>query len=293
MATYYFSAFADESGIELDTQIASLLRNRIRFLEIRGLESGPIDLQSDGTVREVKKKLDANGIGISALGSRLGKTPIEANFEHSLESLRRLCEICDMLGTDKIRMFSYFMPEDKNVRDYRDEVIDRLHRLCDYAEGQGIRLMHENEAKIFGEKTEEVLEIHRAEPRLGGIFDPSNYRRADVDQKKTIEEVMPYIDYLHIKDCKNDHTIVPAGYGDGMIAEAVEAHNAIYKGNSFLTMEPHLFKFQGYSEFDKSELKIEFAFANKTESFDFAVKSMKELLMKNGFCESEDMGWKK
>lgn len=293
MATYYFSAFADESGIELDTQIAALKRNRIRFLEIRGVETGPIDLQSDYTVKEIKKKLDANGIAISALGSRLGKTPIEAPFLQSLESLRRLCEICHLLEADKIRMFSYFMPEGQDIHPYRDEVMDRLNKLCDLADEEGIRLMHENEAKIYGEKTEEVLDIHRSVPRLGGIFDPSNYRRADVDQAATIEQVMPYVDYLHIKDCKNDHTIVPAGYGDGLIAQAVEKHNAIFEGNSFLTMEPHLFKFQGYSEIDKSELKIEFAFQNKTESFDFAVKSMKDLLIANGFKESEDMGWKK
>ena len=47
MAKYYLSAFADESGKELDNQIAALKRNRIRFIELRGLETGPIDAYYD------------------------------------------------------------------------------------------------------------------------------------------------------------------------------------------------------------------------------------------------------
>ncbi len=293
MAKYYLSAFADEACKDLDGQIAALKRNRIRFIELRGLATGPIDLQSDATAKEVKAKLDANGIGISALGSRLGKTDITAPFAPSLEALRRLCELCHIVGAERIRMFSYFIPQGENPRIYRDEVLDRLQKLCDYAKSQNVRLMHENESRIYGEKMEEVLDIHENVSDLGGIFDPSNYRRADVDQALTIEKHMPYVDYLHIKDCTKEHVIVPAGYGDGMIGEAITYHDSLYKGDSFLTLEPHLQKFAGYGDIDKHELKTMFSFKDNEESFDFAVKSLKEVLEKNGFKESEDMAWSK
>ena len=293
MAKYYLSAFADEAGKELDSQIAALKRNRIPFVELRGLETGPVDAQSDYTAKEVRKKLDESGIGISALGSRLGKTPVTGFFEYSLESLRRLCELCHILGAERIRMFSYYIPEGEDPKTYRAEVMERLQKLCDYAKTQGVKLMHENEALIYGEKMEEVLDIHASVPDLGGIFDPSNYRKAGVDQALTIQKVMPYIDYIHIKDCTNEGEIVPAGYGDGLIGETICRHNELFSGDSFLTLEPHLFQFQGYSEIDKSEFKTKFSFANKDESFDFVVKSLKEVLTKNGFQESEDMAWTK
>ena len=294
MAQYYLSAFSDEAGIEFDTQIAALKRNRIRFMEIRGTEAGPIDSLSNATVKELRKKLDDAGIAISSVGSRLGKTPITANFNHSLESLKRLLEICDLLSARQIRMFSYFMPEgEENIGAYREEVMRRLNLLCDCAETAGVRLMHENEAAIYGEKTQEVLQNHHDVPRLGGIFDPSNYRKAKVDQAATVKSVMPYVDYLHIKDCTNDGVIVPAGYGDGLIAEAIEEHSRLFEGDSFLVLEPHLKKFQGYGDIDKSELKLRFAFKDQTESFDFAVKSLKEVLTKIGYRESEDLVWKK
>ena len=191
-------------------------------------------------------------------------------------------------------MFSYYMPEgEEDLSPYRDEVMERLNRLCDLAEDEGIQLMHENEAKIYGEKTAQVLDIHKSVPRLGGIFDPSNYRRAHVDQAATVKQVMPYVDYLHIKDCTNEDVIVPAGYGDGLIAEAITEHSSLYEGDSFLTLEPHLKKFHGYGDIDKSELKVKFSFKDQSESFDFAVKSLKEVLTNIGYKESEDLAWKK
>jgi len=293
MAKYYLSAFADEASPNLDGQIAALHRNRIRFIELRGSEFGPVDFWADSTCRQVKEKLDANGIGISALGSRLGKTMANLSFGASLESARRLCEICNMMGTDKIRMFSYYIPEGMTRPDVRDEVLERLQKLCDLGKEYGVRMMHENEGKIYGEQTAEVLDIHKTVPDLGCIFDPSNYRRAGVDQALTIEQVIPYTDYIHIKDCTNEREIVPSGYGDAMIGETIDAHNKVFDGVSYLTMEPHLGKFEGYSDIDKSELKNKFTFKDKDESFDFAVKSLKEVLAKFGFEESEDMAWTK
>lgn len=293
MAEYYLSAFADESGKELDTQIAALQRNGIRFMEIRGVDNGKIELQADSTVREIRKKTDAAGIGFSALGSALGKSEIEKPFGPSLENLKRDCEICEMLGTKRIRMFSYFIPKEKNVRDYREEVLERLHRLCDYAASQGITLLHENEALIYGEKPEEVLDIRANEPRLGHIYDPSNYQMADADPGFCIENILPFTDYLHIKDCTKDHVIVPADYGDTRMGEAILRHSELKKGDSFLVLEPHLKAFMGYSEMDSHELKNKFHFENHTESFDCAVRSLKALLQKIGFTEGENGKWKK
>lgn len=293
MATYYLSAFADEASSDLKGQIAALKRNRIRFIELRGTEFGPVDFWSDATCRSVKDILDSEGIGVSALGSRLGKTPTDQSFGTSFESARRLCEICHMMGTDKIRMFSYYMPEGKTREDVREEVMERLEKLCELGKEYGVRMMHENEAKIYGENLEQVLDVHKSVPALGGIFDPSNYRRAGVDQALTIKTMIPYIDYIHIKDCTNEREIVPSGYGDALIGETIAAHNEVFEGVSYLTLEPHLGKFQGYSEIDKSELKNKFCFKDSDEAFDFAATSLKAVLNKFGFHESEDMAWTK
>lgn len=293
MATYYFSAFADEASSNFDEQLAALRRNRIRFLEIRGVNKCNVESLADCTLKEIKKKMDEAGIQLSALGSKLGKTDITKPFAPSLENLKRACEVCHLLGTDRIRIFSYFIPEGEERAPYREEVLERLGKLCDYAETQGIHLFHENESRIYGQNPAEVLEIIKAEPRLGKIYDPSNFVMEDADIDFCRKEILPFTDYLHIKDCTKEHEIVPPGAGDGKIAETVADHSALHDGPSFLTMEPHLFKFNGYSDIDKHELKNKYHFENSNASFDYAVSEMKKILTELGFKEQENLGWKK
>lgn len=292
MATYRLSAFADEAALDLAGQIRALKRNRIPFIELRGLESGPIDLQSDRTVKEVAATLSGEGIGISALGSRLGKTEITAPFAPSLEHLKRLCEICQMLGTERIRMFSYYIPEGEKPETYRDEVLSRMQQLVDYARGEGVTLFHENESRIYGELPQQVLDLHENVPGLGGVYDPSNYRMADADFDFALEKTMPYVGYLHVKDCTADHVIVPAGEGDGRVADMLLRHNEVYAGKSFITLEPHLKAFAGYGDIDKHQLKNKRVFDRSDESFDFAANALKDVLQKAGFTEGEE-GWTK
>ena len=292
MAYYRLSAFADEAAEDLDGQIAALRRNGLSFMEIRGTEFGPVDLISDKTAGEIGKKLAAAGIGLSALGSRLGKTEIGKSFGASLESLKRLCEICHILGTDRIRMFSYFIPREDDPALWREEVLKRMRGLVACAAAEGVTLCHENEARIYGEKPEQVLDLHENVPGLAGVYDPSNYRVADADFDFALEKVMPFITYLHVKDCTKDHVIVPAGEGDGRLSEMLLRHNALYAGESFLTVEPHLKAFLGYSDIDTHELKNRHRFENNGEAFDYAVNALKGLLAADGFTEGEK-GWTK
>ena len=293
MARYYLSAFSDEADKDLAGQIDALHENGIFYSELRGFPEGHIDTLATGTVKRIHDAFRSEGIGVSALGSRLGKTEITEPFLPSLETLKRLVELCGILECPRIRMFSYFIPEGESPANYRGEVTERLAKLADYAAGQGVKLFHENEARIFGEQPENVLAIHEAVPALGGVYDPSNYRMADADLDFALEKVMPHVDYLHIKDCTADKAIVPAGTGDGRVREAILRHDALFSGESFLTLEPHLFIFVGYNEIDKHKLKHKLHFENKRESFACAAKALKGLLDELGFREGKDHVWTK
>ena len=80
---------------------------------------------------------------------------------------------------------------------------------------------------------------------------------------------------------------MPLGYGDGL-------YEKIFKNlekDTTVTLEPHLFKFVGYSDIDKKELKGLFSFENSDQSFDAAVKALKEVLTKSGYTEGENGAW--
>ena len=135
MATFRFSAFADEYSASFDEQIQGLLENHVHLIEPRGIDGVNISDLTSEKAMEVRSKLDAAGIGISALGSPIGKIKIGDDFAAHKIKLRRTCEIAKILGAQRIRMFSFFMPEGcEDVSVYREEVISRLGEMLDIAE---------------------------------------------------------------------------------------------------------------------------------------------------------------
>src|SRR5439155_15354871 len=75
------AAFADEISPNLDEQIRVCKQNGITHIELRSV-GGKNVLDFDKTLRnEIKTKLDANGLGVVAIGSPIGKVKIDEPWE--------------------------------------------------------------------------------------------------------------------------------------------------------------------------------------------------------------------
>ena len=293
MAKFILSAFADEAGTTLDEQIAALKRNDIGYIEPRNINGKPILTLTDEELAHVKGELDKNGIKVNSLGSPIGKYPINEPFEKHLVDFHRALEVCKALGTDKMRMFSFFTKQDE-LRNYRDEVLARLNEMCRIAKEHDIILCHENESEIYGQNPEEMLDLMKNVDGLKGIFDPANYRMNNCDVMAGIDATLVNLAYLHIKDAiYESQIIVPAGDGEGKIAEILDIVNNATDDVVYLTLEPHLFLFDAYKLIDNHELKGKYTFSNNSESFDFAVNALKNLLIENGYEKDENNVWKK
>lgn len=293
MVKYLLSAFADEAADSLDGQIAALTENRIAYIEPRNINGKAILTLTDEELAEVKEKLDAAGIKVNSLGSPIGKYPIEEDFEPHLALFKRALEICKILDTDKIRMFSFFVKQDELAK-WHDEVINRLKTMAALAKEAGVTLCHENESLIYGQMPNEVKEILTEVPEIYGIFDAANYRMNDGDIDAGIDATLIRPAYLHIKDAiYSTQTIVPAGEGEGKIAEVLNKVNDACNMDTYLTLEPHLMQFFAYKDIDHHELKGKYSFKTNREAFDFAVNTLKALLKDNGYTEVEYGVWKK
>lgn len=292
MAKFVLSAFADEAGVTPLEQIAALKENGIEFIEPRSFNGKGILELTDEELLEIKALLDENGIKVNSLGSPIGKYDITAPFETHLEAFGRALDVCEVLGTDKMRMFSFFVEQDK-LGEHRDEVISRLRTMVKIAKERGVLLCHENESRIYGQMPNEVADIMDNVCGLGAIFDAANYRMNGADVTKGINATLKNLAYLHIKDAIFDtQEIVPAGEGEGRIAEVIDAVNAATDGVVYLTLEPHLFGFLAYKSIDDHELKGKYSFKNNREAFDFAVTALKKLLKENNYREESGI-WTK
>ena len=292
MAQFIISAFADETSDDLSHQIAALKRNGLAYIEPRNA-NGNIIKNTDEELEEIASCLRTAGIGVSSLGSPIGKFKIDEDFEIHLADFRRALRACHILGTKNMRMFSFFVPQER-LAECRDEVLKRMTRLLEEAEKEGITLCHENESKIYGQNPTEVHDLLTALPGLRGIFDAANFVMNDQDPLAGIEATLPALQYLHIKDARcEEKCIVPAGMGDGQYEEVLRRVDAATDETVFLTVEPHLHIFQAYQRIDSHKLKTGIEFDNSDDAFDCAVTHLKNMLTKLGYHEEENKIWKK
>lgn len=269
------SAFSDEAAADLEGQIAALKRNDVAYTELRSVNGKNVKDFTLKEAREISAALKDNGIAVWSLGSPLGKEDIGLNFAEYLDTVKHVCELANVFGTDKIRIFSFY-----NAYGERNKVFDYLGRMAETAKAFHAELFHENEKEIYGDTADRVLEIMQNVKGLKYVYDPANYIQTGEAAERTISLLHAKTDYFHIKDViAETGEIVPAGCGDGKIEKLIE----LIDSDKVMTLEPHLAIFDGYAAIDGTQMKHKYRFRNSGEAFDTAVASLKSLLEKAGY----------
>ncbi|MBM4017795.1 MAG: sugar phosphate isomerase/epimerase, partial [Planctomycetes bacterium] len=201
--------------------------------------------------RRIEQRLGDAGVGVSAIGSPIGKVRIDESWPAHVERFKIALDAAEFFGAPFIRLFSYYPPQGGRIGDHRQEVIRRLNEQVALAQGRNVRLLHENEKDIYGEKTEGCLDIARSVPGMDLIFDPANFVQAGVWPAEAWKALKDHVVYFHIKDALLDGgKVVPPGEGDGCI-EAVLRDAILVRGyDGFVSLEPHLAaagQFSGFS----------------------------------------------
>ena len=284
MKKYLISGFADEIAQELTTQLENLKKLDMHYMEMRGVDGNNLIFHTPEKVKEIKERLDAAGVALSALGSPLGKIGIDDPFEKHFEEFKVAVEIAHKMDCRNIRMFSFYVPEGKG-KEYKGKVFERLGQFADYARENNVVLLHENEKGIYGEKAaecKEIMDAFRGE-HFKAIFDFANFIQADQDTLEAYELLEEDIAYIHVKDAiKATGQVVPAGMGDGNVEAILKK---LYANGfcGYLSLEPHLFNFTGFAGLEKGESSIGGGPAkvlSGEEAFALAHESLQKILMK-------------
>lgn len=242
---FTLSAFADEIDSNPEKQVEVLQSCRIRFIEFRSILGINVLNLTDRQIAEFESLLQRYDFGISAIGSPIGKVRIDEPFELQLKKLERAIELAKRFNTTNIRIFSFYPAEGETENEWsrwRSEVLRRLGELVRIAGANGIRLLHENEHRIYGDSPKRVADLLESIPNseFAAVFDPANFVFCGCDPWDGWLKCRDRVAHLHIKDWVHGepHGRV-AGEGHGQVQRILA--DAVTRGfDGFATLEPHL-----------------------------------------------------
>ncbi len=272
------TGFADEIAPELTVQLDTLAAEGMQFLELRAVWGTNVLRLSDAEVGRVKGELAARGVGVSSIGSPIGKIGVADDFAPHLDDFRRALHVAHELGAPYVRIFSFFIPAGDDPATHRGAVLDRLGQLVTVAARSGVTLLHENEKGIYGDVPARCLDILASidSPLLRAAWDPANFVQCGVRPfEEGYEALRPYIAYVHVKDAVlGSGQVLPAGQGDGDWRRTLAAlHTSGFDG--FFSLEPHLASGGTFSGFSGPDL------------FRTAVQAFKGLVEEEGVALGE------
>jgi sugar phosphate isomerase/epimerase len=196
-----------------------------------------------GQLAAFRGALDRAGVRVSAIGSPIGKIPLEAPLGPELDRMRRIADIAGELGTTIVRVFSFFVPPGEPPERHRHQVIDRMAALTGIASDRGLILAHENEKEIYGDTADRCHDLITSvdSPALRATFDAANFVQCGVRPfSQGYHLLRPYLVYVQVKDAlAATGEVVPAGQGDGQVRPTLAAlRDSGFEG--FVSLEPHL-----------------------------------------------------
>lgn len=230
----------------------------LSHVEVRMVNGRNVAELTDEQAVEIRRQAEARGLYISAVASPLFKCALEPsrpvasgdtfgqqeeNAEAHHHKLTRVIQIAKLLGTHRIRIFSFWREENPGL--YIEEISGHLQQAAGIAASEGIELLLENEPSCNGGVAEEVAAIVQSvgSPALRALWDPGNEAHTGREAYPAgYESVKDLVSHVHLKDAYVDHNgkgrCVPLGSGTVPVIEQLRALAADgYEG--LFTIETH------------------------------------------------------
>ena len=243
-ASFTLSAFGDEIADDVDEQLKVLNDLEIGYLELRSAWGTNVLELSDEEVGRLIDRCGAHSIRVSCIGSPVGKSSIDRPMWDVVADLKRILDIAKMLGTDRVRVFSFYPEVEGDQAARVEESISRLRVMAEVAGERGVVLLLENEGGLVGDTPERCRALVEGvgSPNLRYVWDTGNYPQMGF--ARSVEIGWPllaeYTECVQVKDWRiSDGMITVAGEGDGQVRELLtNLRDVGYVG--FLALEPHL-----------------------------------------------------
>ncbi|WP_308639648.1 sugar phosphate isomerase/epimerase family protein [Paenibacillus silvisoli] len=224
----------DEVSADLVTALDFASEKGLKHVEIRTVDGKNVLALSDGEADRIREEAESRGLFISCIASPVFKCALDASRsvadgdrfnqeERSVSEhfvmLERAMELAERLGTNRIRIFSFWREQEPLER-YEDEIVRQLSRAVKLAEARGMLLLLENEPSCNGGFAEEVARFVSAvdSSSLRVLWDPGNEQYGSrPSYPDGYAAVRGLLAHVHLKDVLIDSAgksaCVPIGSG--------------------------------------------------------------------------------
>ena len=140
-----------------------------------------------------------------------------------------------------MRIFSYYNKGGLPKDEWKAQTQENLSLLKETAAEAGLVLYHENESGIYGDASDDVLDLAglRDGKSFCFIYDFANYIRTGEDGWTTWQKMKDTTDCFHFKDQLKNGQHVPMGQGETDSTKILQdAADSGWSGP--ITLEPHL-----------------------------------------------------
>lgn len=276
MVDFIISALTDEYSTMLDEQLMTLKKHNFSHIEIRNIDGKDILELSDENLRIVSRKLEFDEVDVTGICSKIGRVSINEKFDIQLEEFKRVVEVANILSTTRVRISSWFIPENEDYSNYHNKVIEQLSILSEYAIKQKVNCFVENEKLSYMNTSKRVQAINKElKDYIKFVFNPANTLLTNETPYNFYLNVNKLIDYFYIKDVTTEGVIVPCCEGICDINKMLLDHKN--NNQTVLVLQPGLF----ISNDSKDNHK--YHYENNIVAFDVAMNNLKSTLEKEGF----------
>ena len=232
------SVINDEVSSDILNLIEILNEVDLKLVELRKIDNKYLFQIDEKELLQYKQELDKNNIKVSLIDSPIGK--YKYNHEQELELLYKYIKIANIFECKYLRIFT----------DVNDNILDGLKKYNEVAKQNKIILLIENEPNTYGEDYNNLLKIMNNDySNIRILYDAENYHSINLDYIKALILLMPYIEYVHLRDKKESNYVY---FYDGEIN--IKRIISLLNKNITISLETHL---PMSSNLEKKELFIE------------------------------------
>ena len=248
----------DEVSDDLNEGLDFAAKHGLSHVEIRSVGGSNVLSLGDDEIVSIRQRVHEHGLFVSCLASPVFKCALhparviargdmfgasEGTVLQHFLLLERALTVARLLGTNKIRVFSFWREQDPSS--CAQEISRHLTRASEMAESAGVTLLLENEPTCNGGFAGEIADIIRTvnSPSLSALWDPGN--EVYGGKESPLEgycRVRSVIKHVHLKDAR----INSAGHpeclpiGRGSVPFAKQLAMLVDDGyQGLFTLEPH------------------------------------------------------